>query len=59
MSQVADWLLFVFTVSWEYRAEIVVFSPIPVKVMEKAYSCVAPGSPVMAAPLFVVTEFAR
>lgn len=50
--------LFVVTVICEVRALMEVFSAIFVKVMEKEYCCAAPGSPVMAAPLFVLTELA-
>jgi len=50
--------LFGVTVNCEVLELMVVFSPIPVKVMLNAYCCDAPGSPVIAAPLFVLTEFA-
>lgn len=46
------------TVNCEVLDEIVVFSSIPVKVMLNVYCCDAPGSPVIAVPLFVFTEFA-
>lgn len=37
---------------------MVVFSAMSVKVMLKVYCCAAPGSPEIAVPLFVCTEFA-
>lgn len=46
------------TVNCEVCDEIVVFSPILLNVMLNAYCCDAPGSPVIAVPLFVLTEFA-
>ena len=50
--------LFGVTVNCEVNASIVVFSAMFVKVMENTYSCAAPGSPEMAVPLLVSTEFA-
>ena len=50
--------LFGVTVSCEVRESMLVFSAIFVKVIEKAYCWAAPGSPVIAVPLFVLTEFA-
>ena len=50
--------LFGVTVNCEVLDEIVVFSPMFEKVMLNAYCCDAPGSPVIAAPLLVLTEFA-
>ena len=46
------------TVNCEVFDEIVVFSSILEKVIENAYCWAAPGSPVIAVPLFVLTEFA-
>lgn len=59
MEQTAAVPLFGVTVNCEIKDSIDVFSGISVNVMEKGNSCSAPGSPVMAAPLFVWTEFAR
>ena len=39
-------------------SDVVEFAAIPVIVMEKLYSAVAPGSPAMFAPLFVLAELA-
>ena len=59
MSQVAVLPLLSSTVSCDSRDAMLVFSAMPVKVIENTYSCVAPGSPAMAAVLFVPTELAR
>lgn len=58
ISQVADVALFAVTVICDTSEEIDVFSAILVNVMLKAYCWVAPGSPVIAEPLFVLTELA-
>lgn len=50
--------LFGVTVSCEVSEEMLVFSAMSENVMEKAYCWAAPGSPVIAEPLFVLTEFA-
>jgi hypothetical protein len=46
------------TISWTLRAEMVGLAAISVKAIEKGNSCVAPGSPLMAAPLLVDTLLA-
>lgn len=50
--------LFGVTVNCEVNELIVVFSAMFEKVMENVYCWAAPGSPVIAVPLFVLTEFA-
>ena len=58
MLQTAAVPLFGVTVICEVSELTVVFAEIFEMVMENEYACVAPGSPVIAAPLFVLTEFA-
>lgn len=58
MSQVAELPAASVTVNWDNNDSIVVFSGILENVILNAYSAVAPGSPTMDAPLFVLTEFA-
>lgn len=58
MLQTAAVPLFGVTVICEVLVFIDVFSPMLDIVMENAYFAVAPGSPVIAAPLLVLTEFA-
>ncbi len=50
--------LFGVTVNCEVSELMLVFSAMLLNVMEKAYCWDAPGSPVIAVPLFVLTEFA-
>lgn len=50
--------LFAVTVSCDVSELTVVFAAMLVKVILNVYSYDAPGSPVIAAPLFVLTEFA-
>lgn len=58
MVQVSVFPALSVTVSCEVNSETPVFAPMLVKVIENEYCCVAPGSPLMAAPLLVLTEFA-
>ena len=50
--------LFGVTVNCEVLELMVVFSAISLNVMLNVYCCDAPGSPEIAVPLFVFTEFA-
>ena len=58
MLQTAAVPLFGVTVICEVFELVLVFAAILVIVMEKLYAELAPGSPEMAEPLLVLTEFA-
>ena len=58
MVQVSVWPALSVTVNCAVRAVTPELAPMLVNVMLNAYSCVAPGSPVIEAPLVVLTELA-